>query len=282
MTSEPTELYVRSRRALLDALDALEAHLDALVLVGAQAIYLHTGDVDEAIATETKDSDLVVDPGLLADDPLLEKALTAASFHRNLLTGQPGEWLSSDGIPVDLLVPAGVAPGNPKRRGVELSPHDRQATRRVAGLEAALVDKDQLEIAALEPGDERRYTLAVAGPAALLIAKLQKVTDRQTQAERRRLNKDGHDIYRLLRDVPTQTLAERFEALLANDLTAAAAEAALDQLEALFGTASAPGAAMAGQAVAGVGAPALVAASGTVLASDLLQTFRIEPSDGRA
>ena len=59
MPGEPTELYVRSRRALLDA---LEQHLDALVLVGAQAIYMHTGEVDEAIATETKDSDLVVDP----------------------------------------------------------------------------------------------------------------------------------------------------------------------------------------------------------------------------
>ena len=41
MPGEPDPLYVRARRALLDAADALEAHLDAVVLVGAQAVYLH-------------------------------------------------------------------------------------------------------------------------------------------------------------------------------------------------------------------------------------------------
>ena len=43
MPREPTEVYIHSRRALLDALTALEAHLDALVLVGAQAIYPRQG-----------------------------------------------------------------------------------------------------------------------------------------------------------------------------------------------------------------------------------------------
>lgn len=38
MSGEPDPLYVRARAALLDTLDALEPHLDALVLVGAQAI----------------------------------------------------------------------------------------------------------------------------------------------------------------------------------------------------------------------------------------------------
>jgi hypothetical protein len=52
MPGGTTELFIRSRRALLDALAALEPHLDALVLVGAQAIYLHTSEVDEAIATD--------------------------------------------------------------------------------------------------------------------------------------------------------------------------------------------------------------------------------------
>jgi hypothetical protein len=99
MAGEPTDLYVRSRCGLLDALEALEPHLDALILVGAQAIYLHTGDIDEAIATETKDSDLAVDPSELADDPLLEEALAAAGFHRNLVNPQPGEWLSREGVP---------------------------------------------------------------------------------------------------------------------------------------------------------------------------------------
>jgi hypothetical protein len=37
--------YVAARRVLLNALFALEAHLDALVIAGAQAVYLHTGEV---------------------------------------------------------------------------------------------------------------------------------------------------------------------------------------------------------------------------------------------
>jgi hypothetical protein len=35
--------YIEARRTLLDALDALESHRDSLVLIGAQAVYLHTG-----------------------------------------------------------------------------------------------------------------------------------------------------------------------------------------------------------------------------------------------
>ena len=40
------ELYVIARRVLLDALEALGPHRDATILVGAQAIYLHTGDAE--------------------------------------------------------------------------------------------------------------------------------------------------------------------------------------------------------------------------------------------
>lgn len=38
--SELDELYVMARRVLLDAIDALGHHRDAIVLVGAQAVYL--------------------------------------------------------------------------------------------------------------------------------------------------------------------------------------------------------------------------------------------------
>lgn len=38
-----TDEVTMARTGLLDALEALESHLDALVIVGAQAIYLHTG-----------------------------------------------------------------------------------------------------------------------------------------------------------------------------------------------------------------------------------------------
>jgi len=69
-----------ARTALLDALDALRDQLDALVLIGAQAIYLWTGAADLAVAEATDDSDLAIDHRLLADDPLLEVAMTAQAF----------------------------------------------------------------------------------------------------------------------------------------------------------------------------------------------------------
>lgn len=74
------QITIDGRRALLDALVALRAHRDALILVGAQAIYLYTGDYDVAIVTVTRDSDLVVDPHRLVPDPLLQDAMTSAGF----------------------------------------------------------------------------------------------------------------------------------------------------------------------------------------------------------
>ena len=46
-------LYVVARAALLDALDAIGEQRDAVVLVGARAIYLQTGDADIAVPTFT-------------------------------------------------------------------------------------------------------------------------------------------------------------------------------------------------------------------------------------
>lgn len=40
------------------------------------------------------------------------------------------------------------------------------------GLEATLVDNDRKEISAFELSDERRFDIAVAGPAGLLVAKV--------------------------------------------------------------------------------------------------------------
>ena len=77
------ESLIPVRSALLDALHALRAHRDAVILVGAQAIYLHTGAIDLALAEATYDSDLVLDPRRLDEDPLIEAAMASANFiHR--------------------------------------------------------------------------------------------------------------------------------------------------------------------------------------------------------
>ena len=71
MPGELDEQYIRARAALLDAAGALAPHLDSIVLVGAQAIYLHTGAADIVVAEFTTDADFSVEPALLSDKPLL-------------------------------------------------------------------------------------------------------------------------------------------------------------------------------------------------------------------
>lgn len=58
--------YVAARSVLLDALGGLGPHRDAVVLVGAQAVYLHTGNADFATAPTTTDADLALIPDRLA------------------------------------------------------------------------------------------------------------------------------------------------------------------------------------------------------------------------
>jgi hypothetical protein len=76
----PEPEYVAARRVLLDALDALGGQRKAVVLVGAQAIYLHVGEGDLAVAPYTTDGDLAIDPRELDDEPALASALRSAGF----------------------------------------------------------------------------------------------------------------------------------------------------------------------------------------------------------
>lgn len=163
------DLLVQARSALLDALDALQEHRDSVIIIGAQAIYLHTGSAQVALAEATKDSDLALDVRSLGDDPLIEVAMERAGFKRNPESNQPGAWVSPTGIPVDLMVPEALA-GKGGRRGARIPPHASNATRRATGLEAAVVDNAEMDIPALSSSDSRVYRAKVAGPAALLVA----------------------------------------------------------------------------------------------------------------
>ena len=69
----PDPGYVAARRVLLDALHALGADRKAVGLVGAQAVHLHVGDGDLAVAPYTIDGDLAIDPREL-DEPALATA----------------------------------------------------------------------------------------------------------------------------------------------------------------------------------------------------------------
>jgi hypothetical protein len=265
------ELLVKARSALLDALEALADQREALVLIGAQAIYLHTGGAPVALAETTKDSDLAIDPRALRDAPLLDEAMKRAGFHRDLVDPQPGSWLMADGIPVDLMVPEALAGTKVGRgRGARIPPHDKHATRRAAGLEAVVVDHAPMTIGALDASDKREITIAVAGPAALLVTKLHKLGERQ-ETPTRLVDKDAHDVYRLLVATETTALAERLDELRRDDLAGPATRVATDYLRDLFAQGpDALGCVMAGRAEELAGDPAVVSAASAALAQDLL------------
>lgn len=239
--------YVAARRTLLDVLTALAPHADALIVVGAHAVYAQTGDAGIRLAPFTTDADLALDPDLLDERPELEQLLTEAGFRRE--ADKPGGWVAhgseSRPIPIDLMVPAAVAPGT-GRRSVSLRGHDKLATRRAIGLEPALIDNDRMLIAALDPADLRTVTVRVAGPTALLIAKAHKLHDRSDDPTTRRLSdKDAGDVFRLMRTVEAAVFTAMVKLLLADERAEVVTRDGLTYLDELFGTRARPGVRMA-------------------------------------
>lgn len=242
--------YVAARAVLLDALAALEPHLSALILVGAQAVYLRSGEAELAVAPYTTDGDIAINPLLLQKEPELARAMSEAKFDQR--TAEVGRWLCERTIegthflvPVDLLVPAAV--GGPGRRGARLEGHDSRAARKVVGLEASLVDNDPMDIGALAPSDSRKYTIRVAGPAALFVAKTHKIAERRDDSDRVR-DKDALDVYRLLRSGSTDDIAARLRHCLEDAMARDTAAGALVLADQLFGDKSGPGSLMAARA----------------------------------
>ena len=264
MAGVPAPEYIQARRVLLDALDVLTAHLPGLTLVGAQAVYLHTGGAAIAVPEYTTDADMAVAPDLIAESPLLVDALTAAGFHQAL---DPGRWMSPDGVYLDLLVPDSLA--GPGRRGADLGVHGRLAARRAHGLEAALVDRESTSIAALDPGDPRAFEVWVAGPAALIVAKTIKI-DERTGTTGRAVDKDALDILRLLRAIPTADLEAGMNRLLSDGISSATAAEAIEAFGGLFASRDSEGTIMAVRAASPLEDPDVVAASIVALATDLL------------
>lgn len=250
--------YVAARRALLDALVALEQQRSAVIVAGARAIYLRTGQSDLAVAPYTTDGDLAIDPTLLRDSPELEAAMQGAGFELLLVDGhvEPGIWVTTatvDGreltIPVDLIVPDGAAPPG-GRRGARLGVHGRRAARRIRGLEAALVDHSPIEVTALDPGDSRTVRAEVAGEAALLVAKAHKIRDRYERGRAARIDdKDAADVVRLMQTTRPAAVGTMLAELRNHPIAGAASSDALAFLDSLFGRIGRPGIVMAVRAL---------------------------------
>lgn len=278
MPGDNESLLVRARSVLLDALTALAEHRDAVIVVGAQGIYLHTGAADIAVAEATKDSDLAVDVRALRHAPLIDAAMERGGFVLDPISGQPGAWMSLDGIPVDLMVPEAIAGGS-SRRSAHHPPHDKRSMRRAVGLEAALIDNAEMSVESLSPDEHRSLTAKVAGPAALLVAKLHKIHER-LETPNRLIDKDAHDIYRLLVAISTQELADVMERLLGDDLAGEATIQAMAYLQDLFAAGpDARGSQMIARAEEGVGDPEVAAQASAALSADLLTAIPIRAGE---
>jgi hypothetical protein len=254
----PDPEYVAARRVLIDALSALGGHRGAVIVAGAQAIYLRAGEAVLPIADLTTDADLALDPALLSPAPDLEAMLKEGGFEHVKRNGalEPGSWQTRAAlrgkmveIPLDLIVPAGAADGG--RRSAELGPHGSRVARRTAGLEAALIDNELMQIAALDPSDGRSMQARVAGLPALLIAKSYKIFDRvESGREDRTSNKDASDVIRIMQSVAPAQMTAALSGLRENATAGASTELGIAHFDELFGRRNGHGIAMAVQALA--------------------------------
>lgn len=171
-----TPEYVAARTVLLDALEALDIQREAIIVVGAQAVYLRTGDAGiVGVAPYTTDADLALAPAWLTAEPHIEDLMGDAGFAQK---ADPGVWWKTVDIAgrateveVDIMVPERYAP-NGGRRSVRIPPHDKMVARKAIGLEGSIIDHDVIEVAALDDTDHRHFAVRVAGAAALVVAKL--------------------------------------------------------------------------------------------------------------
>jgi hypothetical protein len=257
-TGRPDEEYVEARRVLLDALDALGDQRRSVIVAGAQAIYLQVGPGSLPIADFTTDGDLALDPDQLADDPTLASLMEAAGFELKRYDGvqEPGIWEAPaimNGaevrIPIDLIVPDGVAPPG-GTRGARLGTHGKRAARKAHGLEAALVDNKLMRVEALDPADTRSTEVKVAGLAAMLVAKTHKIDDRVKSGREDRLDdKDASDIVRLMQARSARQLGAVLAGLCTHPIAGGPTVEALDAFQRLFGARGGIGIEMAARAL---------------------------------
>lgn len=271
MPGDADPQYATARRALLDGLQALAPHLDSIVVIGAQAVYLHTGPADLAVAEFTTDADLAIGPQFLATEPAIRGLLEARGFQ---LQDNPGMWKTADGVQVDLLVPEALAGRG--RRSAELRGHGRRVSRRAKGIEGALVDRAPQTILALDPADPRTLEVAVAGPAALLVAKIHKIAER-ADSPTRAVDKDALDVLRLLRAIPLDEMAHGMQQLLASDLAGDVTREAIQLADGMLRQPDHTGPVMAARAAGGLEDPDVIAASLAALYNDVADELGRRP-----
>jgi hypothetical protein len=184
---------------------------------------------------------------------------------------QPGSWIGAGSVHVDLMV--ADAQGGAGSRAARIPPHARHVARKALGLEAAIIDRDLRPIAALAGPDSRCFEIFVAGPAALLIAKLIKIEERRGNP-RRQNDKDALDVLRLLRAVDSADLATRIARVESDARAQVVVRQAIEILPALFGSPDGAGCQMAVQATQGLEDPDEISDSCAALTAEVLAALK--------
>ena len=203
------------------------------------------------------------------DDPTIIEEMSGAGFKP---TAQLGIYLRDDGSQVDLLVPEAV--GGPGSRSARLGVHGNRAARKIHGLEGALVSHTAATISSLVQGSRRSCIIEVAGPAALLVAKLHKIAERiDVPSRRSQVHKDAFDIYRLLRSVDATVLADELRVLEPTAISRDVTVKALSKFQELFVSRSGLGTGLVIQHVFGHEEPEFITESCVALSEDLMNEF---------
>ena len=153
---------VVARRALIGALETLQPHLDSLVLVGAQAVYLNSNHIELPLAPATSDADIAFDTRSLEVSPEIRELLREAGYSPNETAKNPGHWINAEGVPLDLFQPRILSNRGAESRSANLGPHGQDLLRIIDGLNSALVDNSVLTINSFETQDIRSFEIKVA------------------------------------------------------------------------------------------------------------------------
>ena len=112
--------------------------------------------------------------------------------------------------------------------------------------------------------------VAVAGPAALVVAKTHKIAGRRDEGRGRLNDKDALDVYRLLRSVEPRVFSAGFALLVGSELAADSTQWAVSEFARLFGEGQSLGVEMIARATEGLIPEAEVRAACPLLARELL------------
>ena len=127
---------------------------------------------------------------------------------------------------------------------------------------------------ALTPGDDRAYEINVAGPAALLEAKMHKLMDRVDADGNRRINsKDAFDVFRLLQAVESMELIDEINLLAAAVVSAEVTAEAMAGFRKLFGTPTGAGTVLVAGHITGIEDREVIIASSVALSQELIEAM---------